>query len=279
MVGYPHDQNSGDLEVTLDECLAGRKLIGDDFDDASILEWYRDEERGYYNLWGENREANFYDYHALNARYAFRFLPDAPLGKLLSFGGANGEEVRSIAARVSSIVVVDPADYGTRQIAQTPVEHRSPNPLGDLPAADGEFQLLTCFGVLHHVPNVSKVTAEFARVLAPGGLALVREPIVSMGDWRNPREGLTKRERGIPLDIFKSILAKAGFETVRQARCVHPITPRLGALFKTKAFNSDALVWIDSVLSGATFWRGRYHAERLIDRLQPASAFFVLRRR
>jgi ubiquinone/menaquinone biosynthesis C-methylase UbiE len=34
--------------------------------------------------------------------------------------------------------------------------------------------------VLHHIPNVEHVLAELARVLTPGGLALIREPIHSV---------------------------------------------------------------------------------------------------
>jgi SAM-dependent methyltransferase len=258
---------------------SGSRLIGDDYDEQAILEWYRDEEFGYYNLWGQGREANFYDYHALNARHGFRHLPHGALGKLVSFGGANGEEIRSIAARTSHIVIVDPADYGTRAIEGIAVDYRKALPLGTLPAENSEFNLLTCFGVLHHIPNVSTVLREFIRVLAPGGLALIREPTVSMGDWRKPRVGLTRRERGIPLALFQSMLANAGFEILARTRCVHPVTPRLGALLgKHKAFNSPALVWVDSCLSSLTFWRGRYHAENVLHRLQPASAYFFLRK-
>jgi SAM-dependent methyltransferase len=263
----------------MESYFSGSRLIGDDYDEKAILDWYRDEEFGYYKLWGQGREANFYDYHALNARHAFRHLPDGPLGKLISFGGANGEEIRSIAARTSQIVIVDPADYGTRAIQGITVEYRKALPLGTLPAAAGEFHVLTCFGVLHHIPNVSAVLAEFFRALAPGGLALIREPTVSLGDWQRPRTGLTKRERGIPLGLFQTMISNAGFDILRCTRCVHPITPRLGALLGVrKAFNSPALVWVDSCLSSLTFWRARYHAEHFWHRLQPASVYLLLRK-
>ena len=51
----------------------------------------------------------------------------------------------------------------------------APEPSGALPVADGHFDLATCFGVLHHVPNVSAVVAELARCLRPGEKA---EPLI-----------------------------------------------------------------------------------------------------
>lgn len=57
-----------------------------------------------------------------------------------------------------------------------------------------QFDLITCLGALHRIPNVSMVVNELYRCLGKGGYLLLREPVVSMGDWSVPREGLTKRE-------------------------------------------------------------------------------------
>lgn len=269
----------GRFEMSANEYLSGLRLYGDDMDEADVLAWYRDEERAYFELWGQNRDPGFYDYHALNARHGYRHLPGGSLGRLLSFGGANGEEVRLIAARASSVVLVDPTDYGTRKLAGTAVEYRRPNSLGALPAGDGEFQVLTCFGVLHHIPDVTRVVREFARSLSPGGFALVREPIVSMGDWRHPRRGLTSRERGIPLQLFDELIRNAGFEVLRRQRCVHPLTPRVARVLGVNAFNSPQLVALDTALCMLPPWRTRYHAFHWWQRLRPAAVAYVLRKR
>lgn len=261
------------------EYLSGQRLYGDDMDESGVLDWYRDEERAYFELWGQNRDRGFYDYHALNERYGFRHLPSGNLGRLLSFGGANGEEVRPIAARASGIVVVDPTDYGTRDIAGTKVEYRRPNSLGPLPVGDGEFQTLSCFGVLHHIPDVTRVVHEFARALSTGGIALVREPVVSMGDWRYPRRGLTTRERGIPLQLFDQMVNAAGFEVLRRQRCVHPVTPRVAGWFGVNTFNSPTLVAFDAVLSALPPWQSRYHAFHWWQRVRPAAIAYVLRKK
>lgn len=261
------------------EFLAGIRLYGDDMDEAGVIAWYRDEERAYYELWGQNRDPGFYDYHALNAHVAFRPLGERSLGRLLSFGGANGEEVRPIAARATSVTIVDPTDYGTRDLDGVPVEHRAPNSIGPLPAADGEFQTLTCFGVLHHIPDVSRVIREFARALSPGGVALIREPVVSMGDWRVPRRGLTSHERGIPLRLFDEMIRAAGFDVVRRQLCVHTLTPRIARLFGVNTFNSPALVRLDAALCALHPVDPVYHASRWWQRIRPAAAAYVLKRR
>ncbi len=262
----------------MQEYFSGARLYGDDLDSDGILAWYRDEEQAYYELRNGQREHRDYDYHALNAHHGFRNLPAGSIGQLLSFGGASGEEVRPIAARATRIVIVDPNDYGTRELAGSAVEYRRPDPMGVLPGGNGEFDTLTCFGVLHHIPNVSRVLGEFGRVLRPGGVALIREPIVSMGDWRHFRRGLTRRERGIPLPLFTRMLEESGFTIVQRHRCAHPLTPRVARVFGRAAYNSPFLVALDAGLSACTPWPTRYHASGW-RRLQPAAAFFVLMKR
>jgi SAM-dependent methyltransferase len=66
------------------------------------------------------------------------------------------------------------------------------------------LDLAMSLGVLHHIPNVTKVLSEMIRVLKVGGVLLIREPIHSMGDWNSPRFGLTKNERGISEEFFNS---------------------------------------------------------------------------
>jgi len=45
-----------------------------------------------------------------------------------------------------------------------------------LPFETGEFDLVVGNGVLHHLPDIAKVTAELGRVLKPGGQYVGREP-------------------------------------------------------------------------------------------------------
>jgi 2-polyprenyl-3-methyl-5-hydroxy-6-metoxy-1,4-benzoquinol methylase len=150
---------------------------------------------------------------------------------------------------------------------------------GRIHYAEGVFDLLTCFGVLHHIPNVSTLVSEFYRCLAPDGYALVREPVISMGDWREPRPGLTKRERGIPLGILRNTLREAGFTIVRETLCMFSVTQRLGRILRESPFNCRAIVRWDRLASRLFAWNLRYHATNVLQKLRPVAVFYVLRKR
>ncbi|MFO1522890.1 MAG: class I SAM-dependent methyltransferase [Kiritimatiellia bacterium] len=91
-----------------------------------------------------------------------------------------------------------------------------------MPFAADTFDLATCFGTLHHIPNVSQVLRELYRVMKPGGFALIREPAISMGDWTRPRPGLTRNERGLPFSWLTKTSREIGFQIRRSTACVFP---------------------------------------------------------
>ena len=97
-----------------------------------------------------------------------------------------------------------------------------------------------------------------------------------MGDWRHVRRGLTKRERGIPLSVFRQILSHAGFIIVKETLCGFPVTPRLGSLLKVHAYNSSIAVRVDQFLARVFAWNYRYHATRPCEKLIPTVAAYLL---
>lgn len=197
----------------------------------------------------------------------------------MAFGGAYGDELLPIISGVSAVTIVDPSDTFARDyIHGVTVSYIKPPPDGTLPFTEAIFDLITCFGVLHHIANVSFVITEIARCCKPGGYVLLREPIISMGDWRSPRRGLTKRERGISLPILESAVGKAGLVVARRGLCDFPLTPRIFKPVRSDPYNSIIATWMDALLSKAFAWNVNYHPRNVFRRLRPRCAFLVLRK-
>src|SRR5437867_9732918 len=261
----------------LRECLLGLKLYGDDFSLEEIRQWHKDEEEAYANLGARDAHTYRYAYHALNIRHGFRHLPSRQFSHALGLGSAYGEEFKPIASRVRKLTIVDPSDsFVAGRVHGIVTQYVKPTIDGTLAFDDNGFDLVTCFGTLHHIPNVSHVVRQLYRCLKPGGFALIREPIVSLGDWTRPRRGLTKRERGIPLRIFRQILADAGFAVVREKLCMFLLLARLRHVLGDDAYNSPAAVWLDETLARALAWNVNYHAASVWHKFRPSAVFYVL---
>lgn len=260
--------------------LRGEALYGDDFDAKQVAEWYADEEEGYANLVGaKDATSHAYGYHAWNQHHAFRHLPDREFSHVMGFGSAYGEELLPVLGRARQVTIVDPSSaFVQDSIHGLPVSYVKPAADGRLPMADATFDLITCFGVLHHIPNVSFVVSELARVLKPDGCLLVREPIVSMGDWRYPRPGGTKRERGIPLPIFRNIIAGASLKVQASSLCGFPLTTRLFRYVRADVNNSTLATKIDALACRLLTFNVNYHPTSFLDKFRPTSAYFVLQR-
>lgn len=265
----------------IDAYLSGKKLYGDDFTPEQIAVWFKGEEEGYADLGAKNKSQYRYGYHELNRHHGFRFLSDRLLNEALGVGSAYGDEFLPLSDRIRKITILDPSDAfsGVSRIHGTPCQYAKPNPSGDLPFESNRFDLITCFGVLHHIPNVSHVIGEIHRCLSIGGFFLVREPVVSMGDWRKPRRGLTANERGIPVDIFDQIIQSTGFTVRNRSLCNFRLVPLLAGKMGKDAFNSSIAVKIDSLISDAFPWKTKYHRTTMLERLAPASIAYALEKK
>lgn len=257
---------------------SGEKLYGDDFTIEQIEQWYTDEAEGYADLGAKEKERYRYVYHQLNYHHAFKFLRDRQFTNALGVGSAYGEEFKPICGRIEKLTILDPSDAFSEvtSIFGKPCKYIKPHPGGNMPFEGEVFDLITCLGVLHHIPNVSFVMSECHRCMKNGGIMLLREPIVSMGDWREPRTGLTKRERGIPAKLLDEIVEKAGFTIARRSYCVFRPIPAMTAKFGIAAYNSASLTIADKFLSKLLSRTCVYHRTRLIQKFSPASIYYVL---
>jgi len=261
----------------LDIYLSGKKLHGDDFSYEEIWDWYEDEKEGYADLGAKKKSSYKYAYHSLNAQHGYQYIGNRKYHNVLGLGSAYGDEFIPIIDKIKKLTIVDPSDaFITEEVHGVPCHYVKPSIDGLMPFDDADFDMIVCLGVLHHIPNVTTVVNELFRCLSNSGIVLLREPIVSLGDWSKPRPGLTKRERGIPLNIFKSIINDAGFVIKHQSLCVFSLIPKISNRIGISAYNSSILTWIDKKLCQLFSWNVNYHPTKLVHKFRPWSVYFVL---
>lgn len=261
----------------IEAALRGKTIYGDDFSRDKIDAWFRDEVNGYASLEHMDSQTDYYAYHAMDAAYAWRYVKGSHL-RVLGLGSAYGSEFRPMASRIESLTIVEPAEkFWRSEVAGLPAQFLRPDPSGRLPFDTKSFDLATAFGVLHHIPNVSTVLAELIRVLKPGGQLTIREPITSMGDWRQPRRGLTAHERGIPKDQLAA-LALANGCTVTSAAFIGfaPLIKLVARNPAASPSNSPHFVRVDRWLSRAFEWNYSYHRTYFLRRFAPTVGCWVL---
>ena len=150
-------------------CFLGKKLYGDDFTPAEVEEWFKDEADAYYNLEANERHSYLYGYHALNSEHGFSHLPEKTFRQVLGMGKVLTAKSYFLLCRGyprSSFWSLQ-LNLCSEALEGIPLSYVKPQASGNFPFADGQFDLITCLGVLHHIPNVSMVVQEMYRCLAP----------------------------------------------------------------------------------------------------------------
>lgn len=258
--------------------LSGKKLIGDDYDTDAIKLWFEDEAEGYADLGSKVTSEYGYNYHQLNITLGFSKLKGEGFNRVLGLGAAYGHEFLPIEEKMQELVILEPSESlsSSPAVQKVPVKYVKPVPSGKINIDDGYFDLVTSLGVLHHIPNVSYVLSECYRVLSNGGQLLLREPIVSMGDWSKSRPGLTKRERGIPLDLLREMCHNIGFKITHENLCFFSPLTVARRKIKIGGFNNKYYVVLDILLSKLFRWNVRYHRTNYFSKLSPANVFMVL---
>src|ERR1700748_2682797 len=262
--------------------LQGEAIYGDDFDIDQIQQWYDEETEAYANLGSKDAEEYVYGYHALNTLHGFKYIEGQHFENVLGLGAAWGHEFFPIVDKITNLHIVEPSDnLRSDKLGDLIPQYKKPSVSGELPYPDNLFDLVTCSGTIHHTPNVSFILSELHRVMKPGGYLLLREPIISMGDWTKPRKGLTRNERGVPLKIFRKIFKDLRMEVVHEGFCfcMTAFFQRIwGKVAKKPIFTYKSYVLLDKYLSKLFAWNLHYHATGKLQRIAPQSVFYVLKK-
>ena len=263
-----------------EDYLSGLHLYGNDFSLEEIRKWYEDEQEGYANLGNKDKLAYNYQYSEMDKLFGYRYIDKSiKFSNVLGLGSAYGHEFLPIINQIENLTIVEPSEkLRSDKLCDLVPTYVKPELNGKLNFKDNTFDLIVSFSVLHHIPNVSFVMEELYRVLKPNGIILIREPIVTMGDWRKPRKGLTKNERGIPKSFFEIFIQYHSLEIISKKYCDSAFMYKiLGKLFGIK-HNSKFYQTLDSYISFIFSWNYIYHRTKLFHKIAPASIFLVLQK-
>lgn len=268
------------VDSYLARCFKGQELYGDNFTTDQIIEWYAEEKEAYADLYSFEGKETAYPYHSINTHHCYRHLTADRLPAVLSIGGSYGEELLPIVHKIDRITILEPSSQLRAEALQgIPLHYVSPEVTGEMIFSDNSFDVVTCFGVLHHIPNVSKVMSEIHRVLKPGGHFIFREPIVSMGDWTKPRPGLTKNERGIPKHILDGIITQLNFRIINYGLCfTKPFDITVAKLLNINVYGSPTYVKVDAVLGKLIHPNYVYHPKNTLQKFRASCCACVLQK-
>lgn len=119
---------------------------------------------------------HLFRHYAISSEIAMRHLALDGNGTLLDVGGGTGGVSARLRDRVKRSIVVDTSVDRVRRGARTHPGSRFVLAKGEaLPLPDRSADAVLLVEVLHHVPDDRAVLAEVARVLRPGGRALIEE--------------------------------------------------------------------------------------------------------
>ena len=260
------------------------KLTGNDFNQEEIKKWYEEEEK-YHNQFtgGRNSSDEYWSiYEEFNRRYAINnFVKFSKEIRVLSFGCAEGSDTAKLYKEQKFRL------YGLEASEQLITAFKDGFPEAEIVKAniDGKidystdfFDFIFCFGVLHHIPNVSFVLKEFHRVLKEGGIAVIREPICWMYSGDKRPEDLSPNERGIPVEFFREEFSNLNFEILRIKYSYYK--PLMHFVRKSPVcWKFPSLIFrIDNILSRIPN-RKNYFGRNLSDKFNAGCAYYVIKKR
>ncbi len=260
------------------------KLSGNDFNQEEIEKWYKEEEEYHNQFTGGRNDADEYwsIYEEFNRRYAINdYVKLSRETRLLSFGCAEGSDTAKLYKEHKfRLFGLEPSEQLIRAFKKgfPEADIVKANTEGTIDYPSDFFDYIFCFGVLHHIPNVSFVLKEFHRVLKDDGIAIIREPICWMYSGDKRPEDLSPNERGIPVEFFREEFANLNFDVLKIKYSYYK--PLMHFVRKSPySWKFPALIYrMDNILSMIPS-RKNYFSRNLSDRFNAGCAYYVIKKR
>jgi ArsR family transcriptional regulator len=136
---------------------------------------------------------------------------------IADLGCGTGNAAELLAPHVSSVIAIDQSEPMLEAAKLRLGDHRNiecrTGELNDLPLATASVDATTCVLVLHHLPEIEPAIAEMARVIRPGGRALVIDMLPHTHDEYVHTMG--HAHLGFEPEDLGSLFTKAGFRSFR----------------------------------------------------------------
>jgi SAM-dependent methyltransferase len=155
---------------------------------------------------------------------AAEFLGSAPVACAVEVGYGSGILLPELGRRARRLVGVDRHDAAASVLAMARAEGLDPllvtGGIGALPLATASVDLLVCLSVLEHVRALDVAAAELARVLRPGGRAVLGYPRVDrLMEVLFPLigfHGIEQHHVSTPTDIERALAGPLRLEACRR---------------------------------------------------------------
>lgn len=162
--------------------------------------------------------------------------------RVIDVGCGDGGLTRLMARQGAEVVGVE---CGARQLAKARAAEAVPGAdvvegvAQALPAADGSADIVVFFNSLHHVPvaAMDQALAEAARVLKPGGLLYVSEPVAEGRFFELCRP--VDDETEVRAAAHRALKKAAGFEELREETCLHTLRLSGFEAFRDRIVSAD----------------------------------------
>jgi SAM-dependent methyltransferase len=139
---------------------------------ADKINYYDDDEISYERFWDSRDYEHYSELIAIR-----RLLRGRRYDLALDYGGGYGRLTPTLLEFADKAILADPSrkqlDIAKKKLREMKVEYKLQAKKDNVPADDASIDLLVMVRVSHHLPEPDAVFAEIARVLKPGGEALI----------------------------------------------------------------------------------------------------------